>query len=780
MAEKLVHTGYGNGQSNFPIKLYVTYETSQDIAKNQSTITCGMYVTTPGSAWTIGTWTDYGPSYVGRSDLTFNGTIPNFGGTRTLVSGKKFTVDHNNDGTGSARIYWAWGVNSSWGGFVKPSGYFDIDLPTIPRDFSSTPTMELTSYTEETATFKWTAPETVSKVEYKINSNGSWIRVTDEANSKSGTFTVTGLEPNTSYTIYGDWMRKDSGRWSPTKGSVSIKTYDYPYCNVRPNYTLGEEVTLEFYNPLRRTFTFYIIAPDGTQISHSDYTISDTKYIGLASDASTDKLYKSVPNSDWGYYRVRTVWGKYDYTTPANHSKFYISKSKAGPTFPESNIIDVRDTLLVDSITGNSSKVIKGHNNITGTIKPMTANKHATGKRYVVTANASPGSQEITHDGSNKSFSFSNITTNSFSITAYDSRNFDVTRNKSITLIDYSTPKINSFKVLRQNGLGEYATLTAEGTYSNWTGWSEIKKYNSIQKVWYRFKKSKDSQFSMSWRNVPASLKINSDGNWKVELTMDDVFDLSSKYDFQFTVEDLLEETRVHSTVLSTANGFLWRDLKNKFLGINKKPEKTLDVGGTFHVDGKSTFNDTISFTHEGEMIRYPMESGYSTDKWGDLKHNRSNGGDWFGWRKNNGEPGLVYYWEETILEVPIFRLKGKSSLADYPTSITRVQEDNMSWTCIIYTSGKREAYGWKKFEDLAITQEEGAMFWQGANIIFPTDFFSSSPQVSSMVELPGGYGANYVAGEISHKAMNGWVYTSLSTTKSCFVQVHAIQHKDE
>lgn len=43
------------------------------------------------------------------------------------------TVNHNADGTGSATIYWKWGVNSSWGGMAKPSGSFSITLPTIPR-----------------------------------------------------------------------------------------------------------------------------------------------------------------------------------------------------------------------------------------------------------------------------------------------------------------------------------------------------------------------------------------------------------------------------------------------------------------------------------------------------------------------------------------------------------------------------------------------------------------------------------------------------------------------
>lgn len=119
--------------SGFSIKLYVDYSTSQDISTNKSIITVGMYVVTPGEAWDIGPWTDTAGSYVGTSSNTFNGSIPNFGGTRWLTSGQTFKVNHNSDGTGSATIYWKWGVRSKWGGYYEPSGSFTITLPTIAR-----------------------------------------------------------------------------------------------------------------------------------------------------------------------------------------------------------------------------------------------------------------------------------------------------------------------------------------------------------------------------------------------------------------------------------------------------------------------------------------------------------------------------------------------------------------------------------------------------------------------------------------------------------------------
>lgn len=136
---RLVKSEYANyGNASWKVDLYVYYKTTQDVAKNQSTVSCGMYVVVPSGA-TIGPWYRSSDSYVGTTGHTFNGEVPNFSGTRWLAENKSFTVNHNPDGTGKATIHWKWGVNSPWGRYVNPSGSFEITLPAIPR--ASTPSL---------------------------------------------------------------------------------------------------------------------------------------------------------------------------------------------------------------------------------------------------------------------------------------------------------------------------------------------------------------------------------------------------------------------------------------------------------------------------------------------------------------------------------------------------------------------------------------------------------------------------------------------------------------
>lgn len=120
-------------KAGFDISLYVYYKTAQNTLTNSSDVFTGMYVVTPGTKYDIGPWRDNYGSYVGTTELTFDGAIPNCYGTKWIVENKSFTVRHNDDGTGTATIYWKWGVNSTWGGYVQPSGSFNITLPTINR-----------------------------------------------------------------------------------------------------------------------------------------------------------------------------------------------------------------------------------------------------------------------------------------------------------------------------------------------------------------------------------------------------------------------------------------------------------------------------------------------------------------------------------------------------------------------------------------------------------------------------------------------------------------------
>ena len=461
--------------------------------------------------------------------------------------------------------------NSSWCNYSSGTYYLTVD----PAYFTSTPTFRLTSRTETTATFSWSTPQTCSNVQYKIN-DGSWVDVVEDANSTSGSFTVSGLSANTYYTIYSDFKRRDSGLWAQTKPSQGVSTYAYPYLTSVPKFTVGDALTIGIYNPLGRSCTVYIIGDDGTEMLGGTFT--DTSIYPFNSDSWKNDWYKSLPKKKQGTYKARLVCstGNVDQTSSAVEYYLNASDSEFNPTFPADNIINIANTLHTD-ISG-ANKFIKNHNKLTGTIKPMVGKRFAdiTTGYYNISASGLTTVKK-NYSSSNIAFELGNMSSDTFNVTAVDGRGFTTTRSKTIDLVDYNNPGVTTSKITRQNGIGTKAVLAFTGVYTNWTG---LLKTNSIQSIRYKIGSSG------TWKSLPSNATlISSNGVWTLNAILDDTFATTSQYDLYLEIKDLLETVMVGSYTISTADAFIWKDLANKRMGINKKPNKTLDVAGDINAD---------------------------------------------------------------------------------------------------------------------------------------------------------------------------------------------------
>ena len=208
----LLKSSIPSGFGSHAVKLYAYYKYNQSTVENNTKMYCGMYVTTD-TGWNIGEWTDHAGngSYIGTTSNKFNGTMPNHSGTYWLTENQEFTVPHNSDGTGSATIYWKWNVNSPWGGFVYPSGYFNVTLPTIPRKATVTSAPDFTDLDNPTITFS--------------NPGGFKMDVWLEPNPVGDHLCVREDIPNTgSYT----WVLTDEER-----GQLRNKCYGKSSCKIR-------------------------------------------------------------------------------------------------------------------------------------------------------------------------------------------------------------------------------------------------------------------------------------------------------------------------------------------------------------------------------------------------------------------------------------------------------------------------------------------------------------------------------------------------------------------
>lgn len=446
-------------------------------------------------------------------------------GEHQLASGST-TIYHNSDGTKSFSA----SISGWLYSYGDTSGSGNFDLPTIPRYFSSTPKLELTSKTETSATFKWSTSENASVIQYKID-NGSWVDVETGVNKSSGTFTVNGLSSNTNYTIYGDFKRADSGLWATTKPSVNMSTYAYPYCNSTPNFIIGNSLTLGLYNPLGRSVKVNIIGADGSQCTED--TTTGTSLTGYTNETCKNNFYKSIPNSNTGKYKVKVTYGSV-VNTANNGNTYSTNANECSPVFSTFTYKDSNTN--VTAITGNDQILVKGLSTLyvmIASANKMTTKRSATPKNYNITCDTL--NKNVDYSTNNIEVSvgaIANAGNKRINVKAFDSRNNNATAYKDITVLDYNKPVINA-SVKRLNDFENQTTLSISGTFTK-VLINNVNK-NTIKTIQYRYRETSGNW--SNWTTVTFTLNDNKYSCNDVILSLDN----TKSFEFEIKVTDNLD-----------------------------------------------------------------------------------------------------------------------------------------------------------------------------------------------------------------------------------------------
>lgn len=196
----------------------VNWTATQDIAKNQSTI-----------SWKIvGSGSNTGWVRVSELKLTIDGSqeyyrdsshhTDCYQGTE-LASGTK-TIKHGNDGKKSFKIKIEAGIYQ-WA--INCSGEDTFTLNNIPRNLDSINLSEK-SHGYDFIELKWTCSPARDWTQYSLN-GGAWTDAGDTvaSDNKSGSFKITGLNESKQYKVKIRLRRKDSQLWSESN-EVTITT----------------------------------------------------------------------------------------------------------------------------------------------------------------------------------------------------------------------------------------------------------------------------------------------------------------------------------------------------------------------------------------------------------------------------------------------------------------------------------------------------------------------------------------------------------------------------
>jgi hypothetical protein len=516
------------------------------------------------------------------------------GDSEHLVWTQNRTITHESDGKKTAYLRGRGGfwetitfVPKSYTWMYSSNTLFEF--PTIPR-YATITSWSATVTSPKDIAVSWKANVTCDRVEYSTN-GGSTYSLAQTGDRTSGSFTISNLNPNTTYSVRIRVRRKDGQLWTQsstylrTTWGLSTATFDNfnlgesaPVSISRANSSITHDIEVRYRRP---GIADYIILKNYTAVGTS-LTLSFTQ-------EELDEIYAEIWDKTFALIQlaVSTKIGSTNYGTTYATKWGYVVN--ANPVFTNFTYEDINATTL--AITDDDQIVVKDYSNLKATVSlenKAVAQKGANMVKYRLVVGAKQ--IDVNYDDENAVELILNaIDNNVFMVYAIDSRNNSTVVQKSPNVyIDYFRPTINNANAERTGGIQAETTLTFNGVFFN-AGFGLVT--NDLTAT-YKYKKTSDSE----WTDGTTTLILTKDGNnysFEGLIAGDEGangFDSTFSYDIQVKVEDELSG-RTFDVILGTGtpNIAIHRD------GISVNAPYNEEVGSGFQVTGDKIIFDGIT-----------------------------------------------------------------------------------------------------------------------------------------------------------------------------------------
>ena len=577
--------------ANSKVQGWLGWELTQSTANNTSTIACNLqfcrqadaYVTSGVYSGTI--TVSYSVDGTAKKQSANISTFISLSGGKWVVAGVVyFTIPHNANGTQTITVSTSGSIPSTT--ITSASGSKSSTLTTIPR-YATISTYQLDSRTCVDLTVKWAANVTCSAIKYNIN-DGSWAEKT--VSDSSGTFSFSGLSPNTTYKVGLYVKRKDSGLYTTSAKYANFSTHNIPTITSDVNFNIGENITLSVSNPASNSYTISLYAND-TLVRTSNAT-TETSYVWSFTTADLTALYSACPNS-------KSVAISFKTSVTLNSTTYTATKSGTATVVESSNIPSTpaislaSDNSTVNTVLGVTTKGVQGIGSFTVTVKTAsTAKNSATIQNYTCKVIKNDTVYKTTISTS-KTIGFTSLSeSGDYTVQVYatDSRGFNsAVASTTLCIIAYKAPTL-TVKIERVNSYEQEILLDLKGILSKLLIGSTIK--NSVKALKYRYAETGSSYgsyvslsptTSTSGTDIEATVSYSSSSSPFLTLSS------SKSYNIQFYLEDAIQSV-VYTTFINQGIPAV-SVLENGKLAINKIP---VPDGEALQVEGSGRISENL------------------------------------------------------------------------------------------------------------------------------------------------------------------------------------------
>ena len=294
------------------------------------------------------------------------------------IASGSITVTHDSSGN-YALGFSAQIAASSYG--VSASINNTFNCATIPR--YTTVYNSARSKTIDSISVNWSTTDARDWTQYSLN-GGGWVDAQDTVASdqKSGYYTISGLSPNTAYTVKTRCRRADSQLWSEA-GAITISTYHHGLVSGASNFNDEQNPTINytnaFGNGVGKLEACISVTGATDDVKYREISKTGTSYtFNLTEDERNVLRKKATGNSLAVAFFVRTTYNGKTY-----HSSWGVIMSivNANPTFTNWSYEDTNSRIV--ELTGNNQIIVKGYSTVRGVV--TTANKAVAKKQASIT-----------------------------------------------------------------------------------------------------------------------------------------------------------------------------------------------------------------------------------------------------------------------------------------------------------------------------------------------------------------------------------------------------------
>lgn len=521
----------------------------------------------------------------GPTTVTINGTQVYYK-ARTAWSTSQFpaakgstsgtiTVAHDSNGSKSISVGFSTAIYTST---VTEHGGTMV-LSNIDRAAPSV-SVNVSSITANSIKITVSSSATANKWWYSLNGGSSWVAFNSSSGASKET-TVTGLSPNTSYTVQA-CARKSYNGVDGYSGKTTVKTLGGSVLssvstltadNATAKITLSATVydTSYKHKLVLKDGSTTVLTLTGLSLSNGSNTITLT-----AAQRSSILADMAAKKSFTGTFKLSTFSGSSQIgSTSTKTATVQTTAANSAPTFSGFTYKDTNTTAA--GVTGNNQILIQSVSTLQVIASAATAKNSATISSYSVSAGGSTASSTTVTLNVGKIYTSGTVP---IIVTAIDSRGYTSSATVNITVIAYKSIDITTAIMRRVNEIEDVTQVTLEGDITP-VKVNNVNK-NTLRKLYYQYKRTDASAYS-SLTDITSFATFNDSG---FTFTSDEWLSLDANYSWyvRFYVYDNLTGDTATITV---SQGTPLISFRRKKVGINKRePTQALDVDGNIAANG--------------------------------------------------------------------------------------------------------------------------------------------------------------------------------------------------